>query len=134
MNNESEHNGKENKLFTLVLFMTVFVTIQMLFYLFERLWLLQICCKISVTLAHNGPHIHCPYRYSTYMLCIWNNHFKAEGNAWRQFCNALSHHGIGLQEIFINSDTNQMQLRGGVRITWQLFSALSLQCHLLYIH
>lgn len=92
--------------------------------------------QLSLILALNGPHIlyMLCLNVHTYMLCIWNSNFKADWNAWRQFCNAPSHHGIGLQEMFINSDTNQMQLRGGVRITGQLFSTLSLQCHWLYIH
>lgn len=98
----------------------------LLFYFFKSLSVL----KISLILAHSW--IYCVFCLSLYTLGFETKILNV--NPWTEICDALSHREMKVQEMFIKRDRNQMQLKGEARITGQLFSTLSLQCHLLYIH
>lgn len=93
-----------------------FVAMNMPFYFFKSLSVL----KISLILAHSWIYcVFCPFRCSLYTLGFEIRILK--GNTWTEICNALSHREMKVQEMFINRDRNQMQLKGEARITGQLF-------------
>lgn len=74
---------------------------------------------MSVTVARLFWHtIEATYTVRFDMHCIFISILKQVYSTKRHNCNALmSHLEIEVQEMFINSERNQMLLRGGIRIT-----------------